>query len=97
MMKEETMRKVETLKEKANNGYFTKKDARGIISITTLKKYDLIETVEVETVRYEVSIDELIADINSMIGEDCYGCEGYYERVDNKIFFVRKEWGYKFK
>ena len=97
MMKEETARKIEALREKVNNGYFTKKDAKGIVSITTLRKYDLIESVEVETAREEITIDELIKDVNEMIGEDCYGMEGYYERVDDKIFYVLKEWGYRFK
>lgn len=97
MMKEETARKIEALREKVGNGFFSKRDCEGIVSISTLRKYNLIESVEVEVERKEVSLDELINEINEMIGEDCYGMDGEYINENGKIFYTRKEWGYKFR
>ena len=97
MMRDETMKKIETMREKAVNGFFTERMAKGIVSISTLKKYNLIETTYMEVERREITIDELIENINGMIGEDCYYCDGRYERVNNKIFYIREEYGYKFK
>lgn len=97
MMKEETARKIEVLREKVGNGFFSKRDCEGIVSISTLRKYNLIESVEVEIERREVSLDELINEINEMIGEDCYGMDGEYINENGKIFYTRKEWGYKFR
>ena len=97
MMKEETARNIEILREKVGNDFFTKKDCKGIVSIQTLKKYNLIETVEEEVARVEYSLDELIAEINGMIGEDCYGMYGSFVNENGKIFYVRTEYGYKFR
>lgn len=96
MMKEETRKNIEVLRNKLRNEMFTKEDVRGIVSIQTLKKYDLIETTS-ETYSEEVSLEELIEDINSMMGEDCYYCEGQYIQRDGKIFYERTKYGYKFK
>lgn len=97
MMMEETARKIEILREKVGDRHFTKRDCKGIVSPQTLKKYNLVETVEVETVREEYTLDELIDEINNMIGEDCYGMEGEFIHENNKIFYIVREWGYKFK
>ena len=96
-MKEETARKIEILKEKVGNGFFLEKDCKGIVSISTLKKYNLIETVEEEVERTEYSLDELIEEINGMIGDDCYAMTGSFINENGKIFYTRKEYGYRFK
>lgn len=97
MMKEETARKIEILREKVGNGFFSKKDCKGIVSISTLKKYKLIESVEGEVERREYSLDELIVEINGMIGEDCYYMDGEFINENGKIFYSRKEYGYRFR
>lgn len=97
MMMEETARKIEILKEKVGDRHFTKADCKGIVSPQTLKKYNLIESVEVEVEREEYTLEELLNEINEMIGEDCYGMEGEFILENGKIFYIRKEWGYKFK
>lgn len=94
MMREETARKIEMLKEKVGDGIFREKDVKGFVSMSTLWKYKLIESV-VE--RQEVTLDELIQDANEMIGEDCYCAVGYYEREGDKIFFCIDEDRYRFK
>lgn len=67
MMKEETARKINELKAEVGNKMFSKEEASKFTSIQTLKKYNLIETVK-EVNREEVSIEELVAEVNSMLG-----------------------------
>lgn len=97
MMKEETARKIEVLREKVGNGFFLEKDCEGIVSISTLKKYNLIEIAVGEIERTEYSLDELIKEVNEMIDEDCYGMDGSFINENGKIFFSRKAYGYRFK
>lgn len=97
MMKEETAKRIENFKNEIGNRPFTEKEIKGIVSLSTLYKYKLIKSVEVEVYREEVTLDELINTVNDMMGEDCYGCEGYYKREGNKIFYVRTDWRYVFK
>ena len=96
MMRKETMRKVEELKAKVGNNVFNEMDCIGIISITTLRKYNLIENA-VEVMKEEVSLDELINEVNNMIGGDCYGMEGEYINENGKIYYVSHIEGYKFR
>ncbi len=93
MMREETARKIEMLKEKVGNGIFHERDVKGYVSISTLRKYGFITSA---TERTEVSLDELIAEINDMIGEDCYCATGWYEREGDKIFFCNDYDRYRF-
>jgi hypothetical protein len=94
MMREETRRNIELLREKVGNGIFRSADTKGLVSISTLRKYDLIKSAVERT---EVSLDELIDEINDMIGEDCYCAVGYFERVGDKIYFCNDEDRYIFK
>lgn len=97
MMREETAKKIEELRAKVGNKLFFTEDCAGIVSVSTLKKYNLIETVQEEVERREYSLDELIEEINGMIGEDCYGMEGSFINENGKIFYSRKAFGYKFR
>ena len=96
MMKEKTAKKIEMVRKKVNNESFTEADIKEIISIPTLKKYNLIEVVDTEIIRKEITIDELIKKVNSVIKNNSY-CDGYYEKINNKIFYTRRIWKYKFK
>ena len=72
MMREETARKINELKAEVGNKMFSEEEASKFVSIQTLKKYSLIEAVK-EVNREEVSIEELVAEVKSMLGQDCYG------------------------
>ena len=97
MMKEETARKINELKAEVGNKMFSKEEASKFISIQTLKKYNLIETVK-EVNREEVSIEELVAEVNSMLGQDCYEYNpGEYIYEDEKVYLETTSYGYKFK
>lgn len=77
--------------------YIFQKEASKFVSIQTLKKYDLIETVK-EVNREEVSIEELVAEVNSMLGQDCYGYNpGEYIYENGKVYLETTSYGYKFK
>ena len=97
MMKEETARKINGLKAEVGNKMFSKEKASKFVSIQTLKKYSLIEAVK-EVNREEVSIEELVAEVNSMLGQDCYGyTPGEYIYEDGKVYLETTSYGYKFK
>jgi len=102
MMKKETQQRFEKLKEFFGDKLFSERElldnvpAEAYVSMSTLRKYDLIECVEVENAK-EYSLDELINEINSMIGEDCYGGTGQFIREGDKIFFVDYYYRYKLK
>lgn len=97
MMREETAKKIEELRKKVGNRLFFTGDCAGIVSVSTLKRYNLIETVQEEVERREYSLDELIDEINEMIGEDCYDMEGSFINENGRIFYLRKAYGYKFR
>ena len=102
MMKKDTEQRFEKLKEFFGEKLFTEKNllndvpAEAYVSMTTLRKYDLVECVKVE-IKKEYSLDELIDEINGMIGEDCYGGTGQFQREGDKIFFVDYYYRYKLK
>lgn len=102
MMKKETQQRFEKLKEFFGDRLFIEKDLfneapdGAYVSLSTLRKYDLVECVKIET-KKEYSLNELIAEINGMIGEDCYGGTGQFQREGNKIFFVDYYYRYKLK
>jgi hypothetical protein len=58
-------------------------------------RYGVVEKIEIEN-KKEFSIDELIDEINEMIGEDCYGGTGQFIREGDKIFFVDYYYRYQF-
>lgn len=99
MMREETRKAIEIAKEKFGERAFGKDELKGLVSVQTLKKYDLVESTVIKD-KKEVSLDELIKDANEMIGEDCYyggDHDYYYERDGEKIYYVDEYYGYKFK
>ena len=102
MMKKETQQRFENLKKFFGDRLFIEKDLynevpdNAYVSMSTLRKYNLVECVEVE-VRKEYSVDDLIAEINEMIGEDCYGGTGHFQREGDKIFFVDSYYRYKLR
>lgn len=102
MMKKETQQRFENLKKLFGDRLFTEKEllnevpADSYVSISTLRKYDLVECVEVE-IRKEYSVDDLIAEINEMIGEDCYCGTGQFQKEGDKIFFVDYYYRYKLR
>ena len=97
MMKEETARKINELKAEVGNKMFSKEQASKFVSIQTLKKYSLIEAVK-EVNREEVSIEELVAEVNSMLGQDCYEYNpGEYIYENGKVYLETTSYGYKFK
>ena len=97
MMREETARKINELRAEVGNKMFSKEEASRFVSIQTLKKYSLIKAVK-EVNREEVSIEELVAEVNSMLGEDCYGYNpGEYIYEDGKVYLETTSYGYRFK
>ena len=97
MIKEETARKINELKAEVGNKMFSKEEASKFVSIQTLKKYSLIEAVK-EVNREEVSIEELVAEVNAMLGQDCYGYNpGEYIYENGKVYLETTSYGYKFK
>lgn len=92
MMREETARNIDALRTKVGDGIFRGKDAKGYVSISTLRKYKLITSA---TERQEVSIDDLINTINELI--DGYTeMTGWCEREGDKIYFCDDYDRYKF-
>ena len=61
-----------------------------------LEKYDLIESVEVEN-KEEFTLNELINEVNSWIGDDLYRMKGEFRREGDKIFFVNTYYRIRFK
>lgn len=102
MMKKETQQRFENLKKLFGDRLFTEKElfnevpADSYVSMSTLRRYDLVECVEVE-IRKEYSVDDLIAEINEMIGEDCYCGTGQFQKEGDKIFFVDYYYRYKLR
>ena len=102
MMKKETQQRFERLKEFFGDRLFSEEElsdnvpAKAYVSMSTLRRYDLVECVEVE-IEKEYSLDELINEINDMIGDDCFGMTGQFIRDGDKIFFVDYYYRYKLK
>ena len=102
MMKTETQQRFEKLKEFFGDRLFSEEElldnvpAEAYVSMSTLRRYDLVECVEVE-IEKEYSLDELIDEINDMIGDDCFGMVGQFIREGDKIFFVDYYYRYRLK
>ena len=102
MMKKETQQRFERLKEFFGDRLFSEKEllddvpAEAYVSMSTLRRYNLVECIKVEN-KKEYSLDELIDEINDMIGDDCFGMVGQFQREDDKIFFVDYYYQYKLK
>jgi len=101
-MTEQTKIKIAQLKEFFGDKKFSKEDllyrtpTEIYVSLSTLLTYGAVEKIEVEYCK-EYTVDMLIDEINSMIGEDCYGGTGEFIREGKKIFFVDYNYFYKFK
>ena len=101
MMKAETARKIAELKKFFGNKLFSKDDLMYsvpyniYVSVDTLLRHGVVKKIEIEN-KKEFSIDELIDEINEMIGEDCYGGTGQFIREGDKIFFVDYYYRYQF-
>lgn len=89
-----TAERINKFKNEINNQPFKESDLITYnVSIQTLFKYGLIEHTEKIT---EISLDELITEINEMMGYDCCDMTGYYTREDDKIYYHEVDY-YKFK
>ena len=95
MMKKETAQAIAEVKEMMGNRLFKADEIQGIVSIATLKKYDLIEAACEET-REEYSVADLIQFTNELLGDE-NSCCGEFQQIDGKIYYVEKHWGYRFK
>lgn len=101
MMTAETKRRIAELKKFFDDKPFSKEDLLYrapydiYVSLNTLLRNQVIKRIEVDNIK-EYSLDELIDEINSMIGEDCYGGTGQFIREGDKIFFVDSYYHYQF-
>lgn len=97
MMRRDTAERIEALRKAVGNNVFTEKATAEYVTLATLKKYDLIETIK-EVRREEIDIEDLVAEINSMMGQDCYGyTNGEYVYENGKVYFETVSYGYRFK
>ena len=96
MMRQETEVKSATLKTIVGNNVFSEDETQGIITIRTLKKYGLIETIRIVH-RDEYTLEEIVNELNSMIGQDCYGYpDGEYIIDNGKVYFETVSYAYRF-
>ena len=105
MMKETTLKNIELLKEKVGNEMFTEADTKGFVSMTTLRKYDLITS----TTKYDWTELESPREVMNVANRAMF-CAGYeneeaqeeyrnsfIEYKDDKWYLVKYTCGYKFK
>lgn len=98
MMKLDTARNIQLLKERVRDKIFTREQTAGFVSVQTLKKYDLIETVSEEKVLAEYTLDEFIETVNGWMGDDLYGMAPvWFERDGDKVLEKVRNYGYRFK
>jgi hypothetical protein len=94
-----TQEKINGLKRAFGRYPFTKQELENPVyalpPLQTLYDHDLIQNVTVEH-KMELTVDDLIADLNCFIGEDNYNIRGEYRREGDKFFFVTFENRYKF-
>lgn len=101
MMTAETKRRIAELKKFFGDKPFSREDLLYsapydiYVSLNTLLRHEVIKRIKVDNIK-EYSLDELIDEINSMIGEDCYGGTGQFIREGNRIFFVDSYYRYQF-
>lgn len=99
MMNQETKQKIIELKKEFKDNFFTRDDlyrSKWYVSLSTLKKYELIESIKLER-KKEFTIDELIEEVNSWIGDDLYRMKGEFRREGEKIYFVTTYHQIRFK
>ena len=93
-----TQQKINGLKRAFGHYPFTKQELENsayALPLQTLYDHQLIKIVTIEH-KMELTVDDLIADLNCFIGEDNYGIRGEYRREGDKFFYVTTETGYKF-
>ena len=93
-----TQQKINGLKRAFEHRPFTKQELDNSIyavPLQTLYDHNLIQNATIEH-KKELSIDDLIADLNCLVGEDNYGMWGEYRREGDKFFYVTFENAYKF-
>lgn len=81
--------KVEALRKRVGDSVFYYDDCKGITTIETLKKYNLIHKVN-RNRKVSMSIEEVV-DLLNMLDEDC----NEYFVEDNKICYIEHEYGYQ--
>ena len=99
MMNQETKQKIIELKKEFKNNFFTSEElfrSKWYVPMFILEKYDLIESIEVEN-KEEFTLNELINEVNSWIGDDLYRMKGEFRREGDKIFFVTTYYRIRFK
>ena len=101
MMTAETKRRIAELRKFFGDKPFSKEDLLYhapydiYVSLNTLLRHQVIKRIQIDNIK-AYSLDELIDEINSMIGEDCYGGTGQFIREGNRIFFVDSYYRYQF-
>lgn len=101
MMTAETKKRIAELKKFFGDKPFSKEDLLYrasydiYVSLNTLLRYEVIKRIKIDNIK-EYSLDELIEEVNEMIGEDCYGGTGQFVRKGDKIFFVDSYYRYQF-
>lgn len=93
-----TQQKINGLKKTFGCRSFTKQELDNSIyalPLQVLYNHNLIQNATIEH-KKELSVDDLIADLNRLVGEDNYGMWGEYRREGDKFFYVTFEAAYKF-
>ena len=101
MMTAETKRRIAELRKFFGDKPFSKEDLLYhapydiYVSLNTLLRHEVIKRIKIDNIK-EYSLDELIEEVNEMIGEDYYGGTGQFVRKGDKIFFVDSYYSYQF-
>ena len=98
------MTKVATLQAKVGNNIFTDKDTTDIITIKTLKKYDLIKA-DVDTIITAITVDDLMNIANGALAiandnwDAPWDMDTHFviKKMDDKLVKVKFIHGYRFK
>ena len=94
-----TQEKINGLKRVFGRYPFTKQELENsnyALPLQALYDRQLIQNVTIEH-KIEISVDDLIADLNYLIGRDNRWMKGdEYRREGDKFFYVSIETGYKF-
>lgn len=93
MMKMETKLALEENLKRLGNKKFNKSDVKGI-SWQTFRRYVDVELLEWEELT-EVSLEKVVALLNSCAGDDCWGCDWEFRAIDGKVYEVDKLSAYR--
>ena len=91
MMKEETRKAFEEMREKFGKRLFKTNEIFGI-SESTFYKYRKEMNIHKVVVKRECSAEEIVDLLNDCAGYDCYDCVWHYVAENGKIFEVDNEW-----